>query len=62
MSEITVILKDEERSYRQKFLIYEHYSVSHDDPVILACIEHAKKNFQGNADIVQIKIHMEIIE
>lgn len=60
MSELTVILKDSDRTYRQKFLIYEHYIVLDDDPVILKCIEAAKKNFEGDPENVQIKIHLEI--
>ncbi len=60
MNELTVILKDEARTYRQKFLIYEVYSVSADDDVILTCIEEAKKNFEGDPDNVQVKIHLEI--
>ena len=60
MNELTVILKDSDRTYRQKFLIYETYTMSDDDPVILACIEEAKKNFEGDPETVQVKIHMEI--
>jgi hypothetical protein len=60
MNELTVTLKDSDRTYRQKFLIYETYSVSDDDPVIRACIEEAKKNFEGEPENVQIKIHLEI--
>lgn len=60
MTELTVILKDPERTYRQKFLIYEDYSTSAEDPVILRCIDEARKNFDGDPETVQIKIHMEI--
>jgi hypothetical protein len=60
MSELTVILKDEDRTYRQKFLIYEIYSVSEHDQVIMSCIEAAKKNFDGNPESIQVKIHLEI--
>ena len=60
MNELTVILKDSDRTYRQKFLIYETYSVSADERVILRCIEEAKKNFEGEPESVQIKIHLEI--
>jgi hypothetical protein len=60
MTELTVILKDSDRTYRQQFLVYEQYSVAEDDPVILACIEQAKKNFQGDPESVQVKIHMEM--
>lgn len=61
MSEITVILKDEERTYRQKFLIYEALTVSDNDPVILTCISEAKKNFSGDPESIKIKIHLEIV-
>jgi hypothetical protein len=60
MSELTVILKDSERSYRQKFLIYENLTPSDDDPVIMRCIEEAKNNFDGEPETIQIKIHLEI--
>ncbi len=60
MNELTVILKDPERTYRQKFLIYETISVAEDDPVIVKCIEEAKMNFDGEPESIQIKIHLEI--
>lgn len=61
MSELTVILKDSDRTYRQKFIIYRDYAVNCEDSVIIACIEEAKKNFDGEPEDVQIKIHMEIV-
>jgi len=60
MTELTVILKDSDRTYRQKFLIYETYSPSIDDPIILGCIEDAKKCFEGEPESIQVKIHLEI--
>jgi len=60
MTELTVILKDSDRTYRQKFLIYDNYSASDNDPIILACIEEAKKSFEGEPENVQIKIHLEV--
>jgi hypothetical protein len=59
MSELTVIFKDEHRTYRQKFLAYQPYCIDLEDDYILQCIEEAKKNFDGEPDTVQIKIHME---
>lgn len=61
MNELTVILKDSERTYRHKFLLYEEYTVSINDPLILMCIEEAKKSFVGEPESIQIKIHMEVI-
>jgi hypothetical protein len=60
VSEITVILKDESRSYKQDFLIYEKYTVSEDDPIIVKCKEDALKNFQGRPQSIAIKIHLQI--
>jgi hypothetical protein len=60
MNELTVILKDDDRTYKQKFLIYETYAINAQDPIIAKCIEEAKKNFEGEPDTIQIKIHMEI--
>ena len=60
MSELTVILKDPERTYRQKFLCYENYHVNENDPFIIKCIEEAKKNFEGEPEEINIKIHLEI--
>jgi hypothetical protein len=61
MTELTVIFKDEDKTYRQKFLLYDTYTVSENDSVIQRCIEEARKNFDGETDTVQIKIHMEIV-
>ena len=60
MTELTVILKDSERTYRQKFLCYDVYSVSETDPIIISFIEQAKKGFNGEPEEIQIKIHLEI--
>jgi len=60
MNELTVVLKDSERTFKQKFLIYEGYHVHIDDPIINSCLEEAKKNFNGEPSQIQIKIHMEV--
>jgi hypothetical protein len=60
MTELTVVLKDDDRTYRQKFLIYHAYSTHEDDETIMQCIEEAKKSFEGEPETIQIKIHMEI--
>jgi hypothetical protein len=60
MTEITVILKDSDRTYRQKFLMYEDYYPKESDPQIQSCIRSSLKNFQGEPESIQIKIHLEI--
>jgi len=60
MNELTVVLKDSERTYRHKFLAYEPYSASDSDPYILQCISEAIKVFGEEPESIQIKIHLEI--
>lgn len=60
MNELTVVLKDAERTYRHKFLAYEPYTVEEDNPFVIECIAEAVKVFGNEPDSIQIKIHMEI--
>ncbi len=60
MNELTVILKDSSRTYKQEFTIYKSFSVAQDDPVILACIEQAEENFIGEPDRVLVRIDLEV--
>jgi hypothetical protein len=40
--------------------MYDCYTACEDDPVIRECIEEAKRDFHGDPESVQVKIHMEI--
>jgi len=60
MSELTVILKDDSRTYRQKFLVYVPFCVNIEDQEILRCIVEAKKNFEGEPKEITIKISLEV--
>ena len=55
-SEITVVLKDEERSYKEKFLIYDLVKLSLDCPVLKSCVDKAKQGFNGDPIDIDIKI------
>jgi hypothetical protein len=59
-SEITVIIKDEEKTLRKNFLIYESYSVHESDPIIKSCIDDVLKNFSSEPKDINVKIHLEI--
>lgn len=58
--EIKVILKGEERSYRQKFLVYDRVTVDPDDHTILKCIAESALSFQGEPDSITVQISLEI--
>ena len=59
-SEITVIVKDDEKTLRIKHLIYDDYTISEDDPVIKECVDSTVKQFDGDATDIQIKINMTV--
>jgi hypothetical protein len=61
LSEITVSIRDEEKTLKKKFLIYESYRVSEDDLTIQSCIQETLKNFSSEPSKVTVKItmHME---
>ena len=60
--EVTVTLKDDERKYIEKFLIYDSFSVNQDDPIIKACINNAKAQFKSIPSEIKIKINLEVVE
>lgn len=60
VSELTIIIKDDEKSLRKKFLIYDPYQVSDDDVTIRNCIEETLTNFDGTPAKITAKITLEI--
>ena len=62
MSELTVILKDSEKMFKQDFMLYDEYTIGGDEihPIVLECIEEARQNFQGDPETVQLKTHQEL--
>lgn len=57
--ELTITLKDEERTYKQKFLVYESVTFSvENDPIIMKCILEARKNFEGEPEDVVVRATM----
>ncbi len=51
-AEITVIMKDEERTLRHSFLCYEGL---HNMELIRAYVKEAKENFPGAPDTITVK-------
>lgn len=56
MSELTIILKDENRTYKHKSLVYQPFIISENDPIILNAILEAKKNFDGEPEDIIVKV------
>ena len=60
VSELTVAIKDEEKTLRTKYLIYETYTTDENDPVIKDCIEKTLDNFNGEPTDITINIKLEL--
>ncbi len=58
--ELTVIMKNDERTQRQKFLIYEKITLEQSDPIVAKCLAEAYKNFNGCVEDVTIRTTMVI--
>jgi len=59
-SELTVILKYENSTYKEKFLLYDQYTLSYDDIIIGACIKQALAACNGEKpEQIKIKISLE---
>lgn len=55
-SEITVILKDDERTFKQKILAYENYTIDTNDPYLQQCVAEAMAQAKFEPTDITIKI------
>lgn len=54
--EIVICLKDEDKTLREKFLVYDDVLADSEHPIIKNCIQKALENFKGKPDDVSVKI------
>lgn len=54
-TEVTITLKDQERTYKEKFIMYDTVTFTEDCPNLKACVEKAKEGFKGNPDEILVK-------
>lgn len=59
-TEVTVIVKNPEASYRQKFMVYENYTVTPEDPILKQCIDETLSNSKIEPEDIDVKIHMTV--
>lgn len=60
VSELTVIVKNEEKRQTTKHLIYDIFTVDEEDPTIKDLVERAVKQFNDEVDDVRIRISMDV--
>ena len=54
-TELTVTVKGEESTYKQKFLVYEEITWSEDDPVIKECVKEALSNAKIEPEDIKVR-------
>ncbi len=60
VSEISVMIKDDEKRMTKKYLIYENYQACEDDPIIQQCIKETLDNFDGDPEDITVNIKIEV--
>lgn len=60
-SEITVTIKDEEKTLKTKFLVYDKYEVNDNDPIIKDCVARTLKDFGSDPTKIKVRINLEIL-
>jgi hypothetical protein len=58
--ELSVIIKNSEKTLKNKFLVYDLIQLSPNDPFIKQCIDVTLKNFSSEPEKIIVKIHLEI--
>jgi hypothetical protein len=56
-----VRIKDNEKSLKKDYLIYEPVSVDQDDPIIKECVEELLKEFNAEPSDIYVNIKLEIV-
>lgn len=59
-SELTVSIKDSEKTLKKKFPMYDTYLVSDNDEKIKGCIDEVLKNFAGEPERISVKINLQV--
>mgnify|MGYP001571625366 CR=1 FL=1 len=61
-SEVNVILKNEDTTFKKQFNCYEEFQLSQECPILGKMVEQAKREFKLIPDDISVRISMEWIE
>ncbi len=54
-TELTITIKDDERTHKTKHLLYVNYSLQSDDPLIKELIGKALQEFKGEPTDIKVR-------
>lgn len=60
MVELTVSLKNDEQTFKKKYLIYDKFTMDENDPIVKDCIEDAISQIKSTVDSIVIRCRLDI--
>ena len=60
MVELTITIKGEDSTYKQKFLVYEEFKFVENDPVLLGYVKEALENSKIDPEDVKIRALLQL--
>lgn len=60
-TELTVTVKDSEKTLRSKFLLYETYSLDENDDIVKDCVARTLKDFNSEPEKISVKASLYIL-
>lgn len=60
-TELTITIKDDERTHKTKHLLYVQYTLQPDDPLIKELIGKALQDFNGEPTDVKVKASLTVL-
>ena len=60
-TELTITIKDSEKTQKTKHLVYENYFLNDQDPVIKALIAQALQEFNAEPEAIRIRVSLEVL-
>lgn len=61
VTELTITIKDEEKTVKNKFLLYDSYTLSDQDPIVKDCIGKTLLDFNGEPSSIKLKATLSLL-
>lgn len=56
--ELSITIKDDERTLKREFLVYEPVTFVVDDPTIVSCLNETLEEFKGEPEDIKVRAMM----
>jgi hypothetical protein len=60
VAEITVTIRNEDKTLKSKYLIYDTFTTADCDPTLKECVDKSIAAFKDQHDSVKIRINLEV--